>query len=666
MTQTQIHATISPCTPILSADPTVKEDAMLDQQKITILYCRLSNEDALDGESNSIQNQKEFLTRYAAEHGYTNLKILVDDGYTGTNFDRPGVQEGFALVKQGLVGCWLVKDLSRFGRDYLTVGQYTDIIFPSYDVRFIAVNDGVDSERGDSDGFAAIRNLFNEWYPRDTSKKVRVVFRQKGTSGKHLGKPPYGYRTDPADKDHWIIDEDAAPVVKRIFDLAIDGKGPEQIARILEQDKVLTTKALYAKQSENHPDPKKRKKMPERPYHWIGQSVVGILERMEYTGCTCNFKTYSKSYKLKKRIPNAIEDMCIFPDTQEAIVSQAQWDRVQELRKNKRRPTKAQRQGLFSGLLFCPDCGNKLHFATCKSFDGKQDHYVCSSYKSGRGTCSAHYIREDVLRELVLERIRAVNAYIRQDVEGFQEEWLQCRRSDQERNGIKSTLLIGKEDSGRASVFITPPNAERTFATYLGAALELCPEDLRPEYFHGYDYFFIEGYLVQNQQLLRQAVKLAKEAGCYIAIDMASYNVVESNDTFLHDIVEQYVDIVFANETEAETFTRHSPREATDIIAGMCDIAVVKIGAKGSYIRSGDEFHHIEAYPADVKDATGAGDLYAAGFLYAHALGMPLDVCGKVGSITASKVVEVIGPKIDIPRWKSAKREIRALIAENL
>ena len=210
-----------------------------------------------------------------------------------------------------MVGCWLCKDLSRFGRDYLTVGQYTDIIFPSYDVRFIAVNDGVDSQRGDGDGFAAIRNLFNEWYPRDTSKKVRVVFRQKGTSGKHLGKPPYGYRTDPADKDHWIIDEDAAPVVKRIFDLAIDGKGPEQIARILEQDKVLTTKALYAKQSENHPDPKKRKKMPDRPYHWIGQSVVGILERMEYTGCTCNFKTYSKSYKLKKRIHNAIEDMCI-------------------------------------------------------------------------------------------------------------------------------------------------------------------------------------------------------------------------------------------------------------------------------------------------------------------------------------------------------------------
>ena len=405
-----------------------------DKAGITALYCRLSRDDGVEGDSNSVANQKKLLQKYAKEHKFPNTRYYVDDGYTGTNFDRPGVQEGFALVKQRLVGCWLVKDLSRFGRDYLTVGQYTDIIFPSYDVRFIAVNDGVDSERGDSDGFAAIRNLFNEWYPRDTSKKVRVVFRQKGTSGKHLGKPPYGYRTDPADKDHWIIDEDAAPVVKRIFDLAIDGKGPEQIARILEQDKVLTTKALYAKQSENHPDPKKRKKMPERPYHWIGQSVAGILERMEYTGCTCNFKTYSKSYKLKKRIPNAIEDMCIFPDTQEAIVSQAQWDRVQELRKNKRRPTKAQRQGLFSGLLFCPDCGNKLHFATCKSFDGKQDHYVCSSYKSGRGTCSAHYIREDVLREIVLERIRAVNEYIRSDVDGFQEEWLQCRRTDQERS----------------------------------------------------------------------------------------------------------------------------------------------------------------------------------------------------------------------------------------
>ena len=426
MTETQKHDIISICTTVLSADQQPKEDIMLDQQKITILYCRLSNEDAQEGESNSIANQREYLTRYARDHGYTNLKILVDDGYTGTNFNRPGVQEGFELVKQGLVGCWLVKDLSRFGRDYLTVGQYTDIIFPSYDVRFIAINDGVDSNRGDGEGFAAIRNLFNEWYPRDTSKKVRVSLRQRGTSGKHMGKPPYGYRCDPEDKDHWILDEEAAPVVKLIFDLCIDGKGPEQIARILEEKQILTAKALYAK--------RKKKPMPERPYRWGNQSIVGILERQEYTGCTCNFKTYSKSYKLKKRIPNDPENMFYLPDTQEAIVSQAQFDRVQELRKNKRRPAKAERQGFFSGLLFCADCGGKLHFATSKSFEGKQDHYVCNHYKSNRGTCTAHYIREDVLREIVLERIRVVNEYIRNDVEGFQEEWLQCRRTDQERS----------------------------------------------------------------------------------------------------------------------------------------------------------------------------------------------------------------------------------------
>ncbi len=248
----------------------------------------------------------------------------------------------------------------------------------------------------------------------------------RGTSGKHMGKPPYGYRPDPQDKDHWILDEDTAPVVKRIFDLTIAGIGPSRIARILEADGVPTAKALYAQ--------RKGKPALERPCHWHEQSVVGILERMEYTGCVCNFKTYSKSYKLKKRIPNALEDMFILPGTQEAIVPQEQWNRVQELRKNKRRITKGERQGLFSGLLFCADCGSKLNFATCKNFDGKQDRYVCSKYRSGRGDCSGHIIREEVLRDVVLERIRAVTEYIRQDVEGFQEDWLQCRREDQEKS----------------------------------------------------------------------------------------------------------------------------------------------------------------------------------------------------------------------------------------
>ena len=424
-TKREDHAIIEPCTMVLSADPQKKGEDNVDQQKITILYCRLSNEDLVDGESNSIANQRSILSSYAASHGFTNTRVLVDDGYTGTNFNRPGVQEGLALVEQGLVGTWIVKDMSRFGRDYLQVGRFTEIVFPSYDVRFIAVNDAVDSAKGDND-FTVIRNVFNDFYAKDTSKKVRAVMKAKGTSGKHLGGPPYGYRADPQDKNHWILDEDAAPIVKRIFDLTIAGVGPSRIARILEADKVLTVKALYAQQ--------KGKPLPERPCHWIEQFVVNILERMEYTGCTCNFKTYSKSYKLKKRIPNALEDMFILPDTQEAIVPKEQWDRVQELRQHKRRMTKAERQGLFSGLVVCADCGSKLHFATCKNFEGRQDHYVCAKYKSGRGTCSAHYIREDVLRDVVLERIRAVTEYIRADVEGFQEEWLMCRREEQEKS----------------------------------------------------------------------------------------------------------------------------------------------------------------------------------------------------------------------------------------
>ena len=291
-------------------------------------------------------------------------------------------------------------------------------------MRFIAVNDGVDSARG-TDDFTPFRNLFNDFYAKDTSKKVRSVMKARGTSGKHLGGPPCGYRSDPQDKDRWILDEDAAPVVKRIFDLTIVG-GPSRIARILESDNVLTAKALYAQ--------RKGKPAPERPCHWPEQSVVGILERMEYTGCVCNFKTYSKSYKLKKRISNAKEDMFILPDTQEAIIPQEQWDQVQELRKNKRRITKGERQGLFSGLLFCADCGSKLNFATCNRFEGRQDRYICAKYRSGRGACSGHIIREEVLRDVVLERIRAVTEMVRSDVEGFQEDWLQCRREDQEKS----------------------------------------------------------------------------------------------------------------------------------------------------------------------------------------------------------------------------------------
>ena len=238
-------------------------------------------------------------------------------------------------------------------------------------------------------------------------------------------------------------------------------------------------------------------------------------------------------------------------------------------------------------------------------------------------------------------------------------------KSTMEQYGVKAQMLYSTKSSGRCMVFITGANAERTFADYMGATLELGPDDLTIEQFRGYDYFHIEGYLVQNQELISKAARLAKEAGCTISIDMASYNVVESNDAFFHNLVENYVDIVFANETEARAFTKMEPREAIDELARHCKIAVVKVGKDGSMVKQGSEFYMIPAWPAATVDATGAGDTYAAGFLYAHALDMPLKVCAEVGSIIAAKVVEVIGTKIDIPRWRDAKLEIRDLIKAN-
>lgn len=425
MTNRQEYGTMNAGTTVLSAD-SQKEDLDMNQQQITALYCRLSNEDDLEGESNSIQNQRALLQHYADTHGFTNTRFFVDDGYTGTNFNRPAMQEMLSLVEAGQVGTIIVKDMSRFGRDYLQVGQYTEIVFPSCNVRFIAVNDGVDSDRGQDD-FTPVRNLFNDFYARDTSKKVRSVMKVKGTSGQHLNRPPYGYLEDPMRKGYWIIDPETAPIVKRIFDLALAGNGPTRIANMLEKERILTARAVYA---QRHGKP-----LPAFPYHWEDGSTSAILDRMEYTGCTCNFKTYSKSYKLKKRIPNAVEDMYIIEDTQEAIVPKEQWDRVQELRKERHRTVqRADREGMFTSILVCADCGSRMNFCTCKSFEGKQDHYTCAKYKAGREECTAHYIREEVLRDIVLERIQAVTAYVRKDAEGFQEEWMQATRDAQADN----------------------------------------------------------------------------------------------------------------------------------------------------------------------------------------------------------------------------------------
>ena len=381
---------------------------------ITALYARLSQEDTLDGESNSIANQKKILLKYATDNHFSNPTFFIDDGVSGVTFDRPGWNEMIRLAEAGKVQTVIVKDMSRMGRDYLKVGYYTESFFAERDIRYIAINDGVDSDKGDND-FTPFRNLFNDFYARDTSKKIRAVMRAKGNAGEHLcTNPPYGYMKDPADKKKWIVDEEAAEIVKRIFDLCIAGKGPMQIAKLLTAEHILTVKAHYAQRA--------GKPLPEKPHHWDPKSVAGILERPEYTGCTVNFKTYSKSHKLKKRLHNVPENQRIFPNTQPAIIDEQVFVRVQELRENKRRPAKqAERQGLFSGLLYCADCGSKLHFATGKNMTPQQDCYRCSRYKSNTGDCTMHFIREETLKLFVLQRIFDVTALFFDDAMAFEE-----------------------------------------------------------------------------------------------------------------------------------------------------------------------------------------------------------------------------------------------------
>ena len=288
--------------------------------KITALYCRLSQDDALDGESNSITNQKSLLSKYATEHGFRNPMFFVVDGFSGANFQRPGFQEMMKYVEDYSVSTLIVKDLSRLGREYSYMGRLQDFIFPAYDVRFIAINDDVDSAKGEND-FAVFKNVFNDYYAKDTSKKIRAVVKMRGEAGEHIASnPPYGYVKDPQNKKKWIVDEESAKVVRRIFDLCIAGKGPMQIAKILTADRLLTVTAYNARQ--------KGWAMPDNLYRWCAKSVAGILERPEYTGCTVNFKTYTKSLKFKKRMENPKENQRIFEDTQPAIIERGQWERV--------------------------------------------------------------------------------------------------------------------------------------------------------------------------------------------------------------------------------------------------------------------------------------------------------------------------------------------------
>ena len=371
------------------------------------LYERLSRDDNMDGESYSIGNQKKLLTKVAKEKGYTNLVHFFDDGISGVTMDRPGFADMIQQLEQGKAAAVFVKDLSRLGRNYIEVGRLTEEFFPNHDIRLVAVSDNIDTDEGENE-LAPIRNLFNEWYARDISKKRRISNKIKGNAGEPMGQPPYGYIKDPENPKRWIVDEEAAQIVRRIYRMTLEGVGTEQIAAKLEEDGVLTPRAYWHSKGINRPG--KVKDLP--PTHWNSSSVIKMLSVQEYCGDILNFKTYSKSYKNKKRLENDRENWAIFKDVHEPIIERAVFEQVQQKRgKMRKRQAKDGERSMFSGLLVCADCGSNLHFHFNQG-NPEIKYFNCSNYKGNRGTCgSTHYVRVDFLEQVVLGEIRRLTKY---------------------------------------------------------------------------------------------------------------------------------------------------------------------------------------------------------------------------------------------------------------
>lgn len=398
----------------------------INDELITALYCRLSVEDIKDDksktkngredESNSISNQKQILLDYCKKHGYQNTMFFIDDGISGTSFDRSGFNQMQQMVEEGKICRIIVKDLSRFGREQVEAGRLTQIVYPSLGVTFISIQENVNSSTGDGMEMLPFYNIFNEWYAAQTSKKIRAVWQSKASNGKRVSSTvPFGYVKDSTDKEKWLIDEPAAEVVRKIYDLCLAGRGPLQIARDLEKEKIPVPSAYYESVGRKHSNP-----VPQNPYRWDPKTVVNILENRQYTGCAVNFKSTTVSYKVHKVIHNPKEEYQIIPDMQEPIISEEKWLRVQELRENRRRPTATGRTSLFSGLVYCYDCGAKLHFCAAKSLSKNQEFFRCANYKDGRGgTCKIHYIRNVVLEKIVLEAIRNLAEFIRYNEKVF-------------------------------------------------------------------------------------------------------------------------------------------------------------------------------------------------------------------------------------------------------
>lgn len=436
-----------------------------ENEKITALYERLSRDDEMVGDSNSIVNQKKMLEDYAKQNGYTNIEHFTDDGYSGGSFDRPDWKRMVAGIEDGSIGTVIVKDMSRIGRDYLQVGFYTEVMFKEKEVHFIAIANGVDNQKRESSEFAPFLNIMNEWYIRDSSRKVTTVLRARGMEGKHTtNNAIYGYRKSEEDKNQWVIDEEAAEVVRRIYRMSLEGKGPYEIARILSEEQIerpsyyLAKRGLGTCRSNNN---------TATPYVWRGATVSDILSKPEYMGHTVNFRSYKESYKDKRAKKTPKEDWVIFKNTQEAIVSEEMWNKVQGLRKTARRTDTVGEANPFTGLLYCADCGAKMYnhrggAGRARNWKGElngkrrpdRDEYNCSTYNLSRQSydkqCSQHYIRTEVVRKLVLETIKAVSDYVITNEEEFINRIYSSSR-DKQKESIKSLKRKIAQDTKRVN-----------------------------------------------------------------------------------------------------------------------------------------------------------------------------------------------------------------------
>ena len=429
MTANRKNDILNPTNPVLTDAPTDKEEnTEMSGAKITALYCRLSQEDERLGESLSIEHQKDILLQYAREHRFPNPTFYVDDGFSGTDFNRPGFKLMMAEIEAGHVGILLTKDLSRLGRNSAMVGLYTTYTFPQNGVRYIAINDGFDTsdQISVSNDFAGIRNWFNEFYARDTSRKIRAIIKAKGEKGVPLtSNVPYGYMKDPVDPKHWIVDPEAAAVVRRIFNMCMEGRGPSQIASQLTAEGILNPTSYKQQQGLKTPGP-----TPEKKSFWGASTVLRVLERREYTGQTVNFRTFRNSIWDRKRRLNPDERQIIFPDTHEPIVEEDVFEQVQAIRQKRHRMTKTGRSSKFSGLLYCADCGKRMYFCTTGNYRDDQSYFICSTHRNKRkGECTGHFIREVVLDQLVLKHVQLVTNYILFHEDYFRKAMLEHRQS---------------------------------------------------------------------------------------------------------------------------------------------------------------------------------------------------------------------------------------------